>query len=87
MEGGGEGAREREMAMVRQREEDLMAEALGLKPKAPKALPAAPRLDKADMQRLMAVGEEEAELPGGGVTEGEKADRMKGLGFTASRTT
>ena len=38
--------------MVKQREADLMAEALGVRPKAPKALKVA-TLDKADMQRLL----------------------------------
>ena len=78
-------ARERELALVKQREEDLMMEALGMKPRVPKPqAPAQPRLDAADMQRLINGQPEEAETEAAaGMTE----DRVKGLGYNASRLT
>lgn len=81
--GGQEAAdarRAHEMAMVKQREQDLMMEALGLKPKAPKHTTQQPRLGKEDMQKLLGKDDDE---DGGGAQE----DRIRGLGFNASRTT
>ena len=76
--------RENEMAMVKQREQDLMMEALGLKPKAPKHTMMSqqqPRLDQEDMQKLLGKGAgDDFETPG------EGGERVKGLGFNASRT-
>ena len=77
-----EAARQNEMAMVKQREQDLMMEALGLKPKAPKHTIQQPRLGKEDMQKLLGRDEDEDDGPAGA-----DGDRVKGLGFNASRTT
>lgn len=79
-----------ELAMVKQREQDLMMEALGVKPKAPKQLKQ-PQLDQQDMQKLMqGTGQEDEEGGGAGAAAAAAvadADRMKGLGFHASMTT
>ncbi|KAI3434435.1 hypothetical protein D9Q98_002512 [Chlorella vulgaris] len=79
-----------ELAMVKQREQDLMMEALGVKPKALKQLKQ-PRLDQQDMQKLMqGTGQEDEEGGGAGAAVAAavaNADRIKGLGFHASMTT
>ncbi|PSC74414.1 Multiple myeloma tumor-associated 2 [Micractinium conductrix] len=78
-----------ELEMVKQHEQDLMMEALGVKPKAPKHLKQA-QLNKADMLKLLqGTGEEEA-VDNAGTTAAAavtEADRVKGLGYHASMTT
>jgi hypothetical protein len=77
--------RENELAMVKQREQDLMMEALGVKPKAPKHETRQPRLDQEDMKKLLGKNEDDdyqnQASPGG------EGDRIRGLGYNASRTT
>ena len=63
----------------------ISAPVRGMKPRVPKPqAPAQPRLDAADMQRLINGQPEEAETEAAaGMTE----DRVKGLGYNASRLT
>ncbi|KAL4450562.1 hypothetical protein ABPG77_000918 [Micractinium sp. CCAP 211/92] len=79
-----------ELAMVKQREQDLMMEALGVKPKAPKQLKQA-HLDKMDMQKLLqGSGDQDQAQGAAGSTVAAAAadtDRIQGLGFNASMTT
>jgi len=74
--------RENEMAMVKQREQDLMMEALGMKPKAPKR---ETRLDQEDFRKLLGKNQDEDYQHQAGPS-GEEG-RIRGLGYTASRTT
>ncbi|CAL5223709.1 g6263 [Coccomyxa viridis] len=70
-----------ELLAVKQREEDLMAEALGIKPKTIRA-PKQPSLDQRDMAQLMQRGEdEEDEDPA------RQAERIKGLGYRVNAVT
>ncbi|KAL6771864.1 hypothetical protein ACKKBG_A28065 [Auxenochlorella protothecoides x Auxenochlorella symbiontica] len=80
-EGDAQAAREKELAMVKQREEDLMMEALGMKPRPPKPV-TQPKLDGADMQKILHGAGDAAEEEDPGAE-----DRVKGLGFNASRLT
>ncbi|KAH7624401.1 hypothetical protein Ndes2526B_g00595 [Nannochloris sp. 'desiccata'] len=77
--------RENEMAMVKQREQDLMMEALGMKPKAPKHESRQPRLDQEDMKKLLGKNQDEDYQNQAGPS-GEGAG-IRGLGYNASRTT
>eukprot|EP00884_Botryococcus_braunii_P013938 jgi/Botrbrau1/22545/Bobra.114_2s0068.1 len=71
----GEGARATEIQAVKEREEELMAEALGLKPKK-KKLPPPTKLNSQDIKKLLEGNpEEEAEA---GITD---PDAVKGLGY------
>jgi len=78
-----------ELLAVKRREEELMLEALGLKPKAPRHGPAQPRLDAQDMGRLLGRDEDDAAAQRKGDDEEgpapEDADRVKGLGYTTAR--
>ncbi|KAL4439676.1 hypothetical protein ABPG75_002677 [Micractinium tetrahymenae] len=75
-----------ELAMVKQREQDLMMEALGMKPKATKQLKQA-QLDKADMQKLLQGSGEQEEAGSMAAAATAEANRIQGLGFNASMTT
>jgi hypothetical protein len=78
--------RENEMAMVKQREQDLMMEALGMKPKGPKHETRQPRLDQEDMRKLLGKNQDEDYTNQAAGPSGE-GGRIRGLGYTASRTT
>jgi len=76
---------EDELAAVKQREEDLMLEALGMKPKARKKVEMKARLDATEMKSLLQRGGPEAdpgEDPGPSVP-GEDEDVVRGLGFAS----
>lgn len=73
-------AREQELAAIKQREEQLMMEALGLKPqKSQKSAGMQPRLDTEDMAKLLGGGEDQSVQPPG--EGGDWEGRMGGLGF------
>ncbi|KAL4433567.1 hypothetical protein ABPG75_000008 [Micractinium tetrahymenae] len=79
-----------ELAMVKQREQDLMMEAClsrtGHEAKATKQLKQA-QLDKADMQKLLQGSGEQEEAGSVAAAAAAEADRILGLGFNASMTT
>lgn len=67
-------AREQELAAVKQREEQLMMEALGLKPKMTKPAGTQTRLGAEDMAKLLGGHEEEGGRVGGELREGGEGD-------------
>ncbi|GFR51161.1 hypothetical protein Agub_g13517, partial [Astrephomene gubernaculifera] len=80
-----------EIQAVKQREEELMLEALGLKPKSAAVKPA-PQLDKHELDELIRGKPQEegggmegggGGAEGGGGAGAQEADRVKGLGFVA----
>lgn len=76
--------RRREVDAVKQREEEMMMEALGLKPK--KRRDVKPRkLDEEEMQHLLGKGPGGEEGDDGGDIRWEE-EQVKGLGYTASRS-
>lgn len=82
--GNSETARQHELQLVKQREEELMMEALGMKPKAPRHVQTSNRqnLDSIEMRKLLSAGDQEddARVPGQRVVEEE---RVRGLGYSA----
>ncbi|KAK9842065.1 hypothetical protein WJX81_006747 [Elliptochloris bilobata] len=74
---GDDDAAAAEMLAIKQREEDLMAEALGIKPRTLRPMARA-KLDKKDVAQLLSRGEE-GEEP----NPAAEADRIQGLGFAA----
>ncbi|EIE27448.1 hypothetical protein COCSUDRAFT_64236 [Coccomyxa subellipsoidea C-169] len=76
---GGDTAAAAELHAVKQREEELMAEALGIKPKVIRA-PKQPQLDQKEMAQLMSKDAEEVDGEGGD----REAERIKGLGYSVN---
>lgn len=80
--------RKNEMAMVKQREQDLMMEALGMKPKAPKHETRQHQaLAQEDMKKLLGKDQDEDYQNHAGPSGAGEGDRIRGLGYNASRTT
>eukprot|EP00890_Picochlorum_soloecismus_P004362 jgi/Picsp_1/4927/NSC_02291-R1_t-complex protein 1 subunit zeta len=80
-----EAARQHELQLVKQREEELMMEALGMKPRAPKHVQTSNRqqLDSIEMKKLLSTSgdqDEDAPAPGQQVM---KEERVRGLGYAA----
>ncbi|KAK9802778.1 hypothetical protein WJX73_002172 [Symbiochloris irregularis] len=67
-----------ELRSVKEREEELMMEALGMKPKV-KKLPVQPKLDQRELAQLTQAGEDEGQGPL--ATE----DRLKGIGYAPNQ--
>ncbi|GIL88512.1 hypothetical protein Vretifemale_16487 [Volvox reticuliferus] len=70
-----------EIQAVKKREEELMMEAMGLKPKT--VAKPAPKLDKHDLDELINGKQEEQEQPDAAAAAAQEADRIKGLGYVA----
>ncbi|KAK9917430.1 hypothetical protein WJX75_004300 [Coccomyxa subellipsoidea] len=76
----GDSAAAAELLAVKQREEELMAEALGIKPKVVRA-PKQPQLDQREMAQLMS---KDAEEGGDEEARDREAERIKGLGYSVN---
>ncbi|GLI70400.1 hypothetical protein VaNZ11_015184 [Volvox africanus] len=70
-----------EIQAVKRREDELMMEAMGLKPKT--VAKPAPKLDKHDLDELIKGKQDEQEQPDDAAAAVQEADRIKGLGYVA----
>ncbi|MEW5318936.1 MAG: hypothetical protein WDW38_010118 [Sanguina aurantia] len=77
-----EAALKEELAAVKQKEEDAMMEALGLKPKVAR-IEDQPKLGKKELESLLKRGVGGAAGTDTAAAAGSDADRIKGLGFAA----